>query len=670
MPLQTAIAKLRSHLDALVLGQDDAKDALLIGLIAREHVYLQGEPGSAKTLLTEITTKAAQLNKHFIQLHRDTRVNELIGDMIIRRNPKGNPENSSLVREEIRMDLRPGGLLTAEVAVLDDITRAPGEALNVLLRVLNERQYNNKAIPLMCAVATSNPTNDAYCNEPLDPANLDRFVLQIKTKGMLERRHWENVDQVMARYQGGAPTISPLGDKTAKAFREASAQCQRVQLPTKVLKAYHRILHGLKTRYGCNEHNSLLTDRTMLVKTPRMIRAMALLRGRRKATLADLDVLSLILTFRVPEEVYQDLENMLEQVCQELEEQQQDLEPEEGQPMEGAQGEEDDGDSPGENAQEESGAGEEEDMVSQMLETFEAGGRESEQQHAAQHQAKQKDGDGSSEQRIDPQDVENVDLLMDSIRGRLERNPTEMEEHPGGAPRTHRRMRTFDEFLDSDPVETSIWLERIHPTLPRAFHRKKKHLGGKVVIIRDVSQSMEGRYARWTSSVITKMVETIRKKRMRIGYVEFNHVSHKYNPEGRFFTKDYDRIIDRAANVKCSGVTNYQHPLQDALQELQKGHSGSKHILFLTDGEPTQGDWLVREERKTAVRLGVNIHTLFIGATECPEILDVLSEETDGSQFLAAPDEHGGLCLSERTRTTPQKKTMPHSAPPFNTNTR
>ena len=36
---------------------------------------------------------------------------------------------------------RKGGILTAEICVLDDISRAPGEALNVLLRVLNERKF-------------------------------------------------------------------------------------------------------------------------------------------------------------------------------------------------------------------------------------------------------------------------------------------------------------------------------------------------------------------------------------------------------------------------------------------------------------------------------------------------------------------------------------------------
>ena len=401
----------------------------------------------------------------------------------------------------------------------------------------------------------------------------------------------------------------------------------------------------LRNRYNCTPANSLLSDRTMLVKVPRMIRALALLEGRDEATLDDLRVLKYILTFRVPEQVYENLDQILDQVIQEAQEAEQ-MQPEEGEEMQGAQGQDEEGQS-GDDSQEQEGGGEEE-LVEQILEAVDAEGEDAKKRKSMQQQSSSpQDGPGKVERNA-PQTVENMEFLLDKIRGRLERSQADSEVHPGGSPRSYKRMNSFEEFIDSDPVDTSIWMDSVNPNLPRAFRRKKKHMGGKVVIIRDVSQSMEGRYARWTSSVVTKLVEMVRRKRMRIGYIEFNHISRKYNHEGRFFTRDYDKIIDQAGNVSCSGVTNYQYPLRDALQELRRGNTRNKHILFLTDGEPTQGDWLVREERKVAKSLGVSIHTLFIGTTECPEILDILSEETDGSQFIATPDERGGLYIAER----------------------
>eukprot|EP01048_Picozoa_sp_COSAG05_P009569 COSAG05_NODE_795_length_7281_cov_33.551100_3_plen_248_part_00 len=52
----------------------------------------------------------------------------------------------------------------------------------------------------------------------------------------------------------------------------------------------------------------------------------------------------------------------------------------------------------------------------------------------------------------------------------------------------------------------------------------------------------------------------------------------------------------------------------------------NKHLLFLTDGAPTQGDTLLEEEQAWAKRLGVLIHTVFIGDGEFPPILDTLGE--------------------------------------------
>lgn len=75
-----------------------------------------------------------------------------------------------------------------------------GEALNVLLRLLNERQYNGPStgdlvhqLPLRTAIATSNPSDPGsrYYTEPLDPACLDRFVLQLQSDGAVSAGRWD-----------------------------------------------------------------------------------------------------------------------------------------------------------------------------------------------------------------------------------------------------------------------------------------------------------------------------------------------------------------------------------------------------------------------------------------------------------------------------------------------
>jgi MoxR-like ATPase len=47
-------ARLRDALDDAIVGQDDAKEAVVLALLAREHCYLEGPPGVAKTMLAEV----------------------------------------------------------------------------------------------------------------------------------------------------------------------------------------------------------------------------------------------------------------------------------------------------------------------------------------------------------------------------------------------------------------------------------------------------------------------------------------------------------------------------------------------------------------------------------------------------------------------------------------
>lgn len=209
------LAQVRRQMDRFVVGHNDVKEALMLGLIAREHIYLEGPPGTAKTMLAEITSEAAELEFFFYQLHRDTRLAELVGDTVIFREQE---EGGEIIRQMNRK----GGILTSQICVLDDISRSPGEALNVLLRVLNERKYGGDPIPLLTAIATGNPTKEDYYNEPLDPANLDRFTLQMKTLGLVGRNHWEDAAQVIDLYASTSSNVREVDEKVDRAALDAA----------------------------------------------------------------------------------------------------------------------------------------------------------------------------------------------------------------------------------------------------------------------------------------------------------------------------------------------------------------------------------------------------------------------------------------------------------------
>lgn len=130
------------------------KEAILLALVSREHLYVEGASGSAKTMLGEVVAEATGLTKWFYQMHRDTRTAELIGESIVTReqvdvgamnsdadaqlslhlqsefstttNAKTDSTGAGTgKREIIRHSHERGGVLTCELAILDDISRAP-----------------------------------------------------------------------------------------------------------------------------------------------------------------------------------------------------------------------------------------------------------------------------------------------------------------------------------------------------------------------------------------------------------------------------------------------------------------------------------------------------------------------------------------------------------------
>ncbi|MBI4595518.1 MAG: AAA family ATPase [Candidatus Tectomicrobia bacterium] len=616
---------IRDLLDRYIVGHDDMKEALLLGVISREHIYLEGPPGTAKTMLAELASSSANLNFYFYQLHRDTRLAELVGDIVIARE-KG-PEG-----ELIRQSIRRGGILTAEICILDDISRAPGEALNVLLRILNERKFGNEKIPLLTAIATSNPIKDDYYNEPLDPANLDRFTIQVKSQGLIQKNKWQEAMKVIDLYAKASVYDEAIPGVNRSFFDYTYEFLSKVELPGRVKKALIEFLSVLINKYKLDETNSLLTDRTFLVKAIKVLRAKALIEGRFRVELKDLYTLRYLTTFRVPPDIHERLDEILEELLNKIEQEPEEQPPQDGEPQE-EQGSEE--------KEAKASAEEKEKEEKKITLTMD-------QNVTNKRMDLNGEEPGEEDQFLNPETVDNIEILLKTLKGRLEKNLAESFPHPGGQPRRWKRMNSFDDVLDSDLVESTIWSENLHPQLPRVLHRERNIRGGELAILRDVSSSMMGRYSKWASAVVAGLMELARKQRMRVGYIEFNHMSMKYLDTGKFFTRDYDKIFQRACNIKCFGYTNYQRSLSDALVEFSNRRMHNKHIVFLTDGVPTQGDWEVKKERELAQKFGVSIHSIFIGTSECPKILEIISDETGGSQFQAATDRRGVIRILER----------------------
>ncbi|MFQ5515678.1 MAG: AAA family ATPase, partial [Myxococcota bacterium] len=180
-----AMSRLRRALDEAIAGQHEAKLGLLLAWLAREHALLVGPPGCGKSRLAVALMRAAGGESRAVGLHRDSTSEELLGPMQIKwvRTPGGRGLR-------LRRRTLPGELRPAELLLLDDLGRAPRETFHALLRVLDARDRPGPPRQLTTAIATLHPLGLVSHADPLEPAQLDRFAVQLRLRGLIADQCW------------------------------------------------------------------------------------------------------------------------------------------------------------------------------------------------------------------------------------------------------------------------------------------------------------------------------------------------------------------------------------------------------------------------------------------------------------------------------------------------
>lgn len=163
----------------------------------------------------------------------------------------------------------------------------------------------------MSAIATANPAADEYYTEPLDPANLDRFTLQIRSVGLIEHGNWDDAASVIAMAaageNGGRCLNADAERRDPTLLVNAYEQLLQVEVTKEVKMYLLTLLKTLRTKYGLTPDNSLLTDRTFLVKAVKVLKAAAMVAGRSWTEPVDMHALCFITTFRVPSSVHNEV---------------------------------------------------------------------------------------------------------------------------------------------------------------------------------------------------------------------------------------------------------------------------------------------------------------------------------------------------------------------------
>ncbi|BBY86257.1 AAA family ATPase [Mycolicibacterium tokaiense] len=166
---RTALLALRSEIAKAVVGQDAVVSGLVIALLCRGHVLLEGVPGVAKTLLVRSLAAALQLDFKRVQFTPDLMPGDITGSLVYDARTA-------------EFEFREGPVFT-NLMLADEINRTPPKTQAALLEAMEERQVSVDGDPRLLpdpfiVAATQNPIEYEGTYQ-LPEAQLDRFLLKL-----------------------------------------------------------------------------------------------------------------------------------------------------------------------------------------------------------------------------------------------------------------------------------------------------------------------------------------------------------------------------------------------------------------------------------------------------------------------------------------------------------
>ena len=188
--------RLLFEIKKVIVGQDHLLERIVVALLARGHLLVEGVPGLAKTLAVKTVAQAISGEFKRIQFTPDLVPADLVGTRIY--NQKNGEFQTSL------------GPVFTNLLLADEINRAPAKVQSALLEVMQERQVTigretHRVPDPFLVMATQNPieTEGTYA---LPEAQVDRFMMKVLITYPSEMDEFV----VVERMTGALPTVQPV----------------------------------------------------------------------------------------------------------------------------------------------------------------------------------------------------------------------------------------------------------------------------------------------------------------------------------------------------------------------------------------------------------------------------------------------------------------------------
>lgn len=212
-------AAIRAEVGKAIVGQEDIIEHLLIALVARGHVLLEGPPGTAKTFLAQCFSRATGLDFGRIQFTPDLLPGDILGSNLF------NFQTSTFTLTR--------GPIFCDLLLADEINRTPPKTQAALLEAMQERRVTldgetHALGDQFMVVATQNPI-ESQGVYPLPEAQLDRFTFKL----LVPYPAMEEETRIVERFGmlAGPPRMEDFGiTAVSDAARIAAAQAALAQV--------------------------------------------------------------------------------------------------------------------------------------------------------------------------------------------------------------------------------------------------------------------------------------------------------------------------------------------------------------------------------------------------------------------------------------------------------
>jgi len=224
--------KALEELDRILLGRPHLHRLVLVAVLARGHVLLEGLPGLGKTELVKALGTLLELDFSRVQFTPDLMPGDIVGSHILQEMESGQRE----------MAFRPGPIFT-NILLADEINRASPKTQSALLEAMQERSVTllgttRMLPPPFFVLASQNPV-DLEGTYPLPEAQLDRFLFKLNVTS-------PDVGTLAAiigsRHRGEPPKADfSISRPQLDALFEA---CDRIYIPKAVCTYIARLVHA------------------------------------------------------------------------------------------------------------------------------------------------------------------------------------------------------------------------------------------------------------------------------------------------------------------------------------------------------------------------------------------------------------------------------------------